>query len=101
MTKMLSLIYNECHLIFHLFFYFRALGLDSTFSGSEDPDEEQTTQNDSPFARLMDGKLNPFKVNFLLMIRTGLTQKFPEPDESFIIYGYFRLNPVSISLHSQ
>lgn len=34
---------------------FRALGLDTTFSGSEDPDEEQTNQNDSPFARLMDG----------------------------------------------
>ena len=40
-----------------LFFsYFRALGLDATFSGLEDPDEEQTNHNnDSPFARLMDG----------------------------------------------
>lgn len=38
-----------------VFCYFRALGLDATFSGSEDPDEEQINQNDSPFARLMDG----------------------------------------------
>ena len=34
----------------------RALGLDKTYSNSEDPEDEQSNQNDTPFSRLMDGK---------------------------------------------
>lgn len=34
----------------------RALGLDKTYNNSEDPEDEQSNQNDTPFSRLMDGK---------------------------------------------
>lgn len=34
---------------------FRALGLDKAYSNSEDPEDEQSNQNDTPFSRLMDG----------------------------------------------
>ena len=47
------LVTSDC---LYLLSYDRALGLDKTYNNSEDPEDEQSNQNDTPFSRLMDGK---------------------------------------------
>ena len=47
------LVTSDC---LYLLSCYRALGLDKTYNNSEDPEDEQSNQNDTPFSRLMDGK---------------------------------------------